>query len=354
MHAFVTGAGGLIGSNLVRELCARGLAVRAMVRDAGCAGARIDARAEICVGDLFDAPQEMANRMRGCELVFHAAAYFAYAGVDEAQLQRTAGEGTRNVLAAAAAAGVQRVVVTSSSVVFGSSPSPAARDETCAPDPGFAEPPYVRSKILQSELALAQAAELGLEVVLACPTMSLGYPAAALGPSNAIVVSYLSDPLRMTYPGGCNLVSVRDVAHGHWLVATRGRPGESYLLGSENLSWRKIHGLIAELCGTDGPRAEVGHAVAYLGASYEELRATVAKRAPITTRAQARMIGRYYWYSHAKAAALGYAPRPARTALAEACACLAASRHVSRETRAGLRLHPEVHAARASAGAAWS
>ncbi len=354
MRAFITGAGGLIGTHLVQELVGRHVAVRAMVRQARPIRDVRDVDVELCVGNVLDPPEALAGRMRGCELLFHAATPFVYSGIDEADLERTATVGTRNVLRAAATAGVRRVVVTSSSVVFGSSGKPSPRDETSVPEDGFVEPGYVRAKVKQAELAITEGATLGLEVVLVCPTMSLGYPTANLGPSNAIVVAYLSDPLRMTYPGGCNLVSVRDIARGHWLAAARGAPGKCYLLGSENLHWHEIHALVAELCGVERPAIEINHAAAYLAATYEELRARLQRREPLTTRTQARMVGRYYWYSHARARQLGYAPRPARAALAEACACLAASTHVSREVRATMTLHPDVHAARTSALRVWS
>ncbi len=349
MRAFITGAGGLIGTNLVQELAARGAAVRAMVRRARPIPLPGGADVQFCTGDVLSPAEVLAAAMSGCEVLFHAATPFAYWGIDEGDLERTATLGTRNVLHAAATAGVRRVVVTSSSVIFGSSEEPGIRDESSEPEAGFVEPVYVRAKGQQAALAITEGAALGLEIVLACPTMSLGDPSTHLGPSNAIVVAYLSDALRMTYPGGCNLASVRDIASGHCLVAERGEPGHCYLLGGENLHWHEIHALIAELCGVERPAIEINHAAAYLAATYEELRARLQRRAPLTTRTQARMVGRYYWYSHARAAGLGYAPRPARTALAEACASLAAGPHVSREIRATMTLHPEVHAARSSA-----
>ena len=176
--------------------------------------------------------------------------------------------------------------------------------------------------------------------------MSVGPHGASLGPSNGLVTSYLADPLRLTWAGGCNIASVADVAAGHLLLAERGAPGQRYVLGGENLEWREIHALIADLAGVEPPRAAASAVACYSLAVAEEARARLTGRAPLATRAEARMVGRYYWYSHARAAALGYSPRPARQALAEAIAWLAASPHVSREARAGMRLSREVHAAR--------
>ncbi|MDQ1831817.1 NAD-dependent epimerase/dehydratase family protein [Massilia scottii] len=347
MRALVTGANGLIGANLCRELLLRECAVRAMTRAGSDRRALHGLALEHVEGDIFDTPASLAALCAGCDVVFHAAARFAYGGISAAELDRTALTGTSNMIDAAALAGVGRVVITSSSVVFGSSTAPLVRDEHGGADDGFVEPPYIQSKIKQDRLAIALGRERGVDILLACPSMSVGPHATVLGPSNGVIVAYLNDPLRLTYPGGCNIVSVRDVAHGHWLIATRGTPGESYILGSENLEWNAIHAAIATLCGVDAPRLEVNHTAAYLAASYEEVRARLQGRAPLTSREQARMIGRYYWYAHAKIAQLGYAPMPARAALAEACAWLAASPHISREVRTSMTLAGDAHRARA-------
>jgi dihydroflavonol-4-reductase len=220
------------------------------------------------------------------------------------------------------------------------------RDEAAKADDDPRESAYVLAKIAQEHASAEAARRLGVETVFACPTMSLGPFGAGLGPSNGLITSYLADPLRLTWAGGCNLVAVEDVALGHDLLAERGEAGLRYVLGSENQSWRDIHGLVSDLTGAPGPRGEASAVACYGLAVAEEARARLTGKAPLATRAQARMVGRYYWYSHARAAALGYSPRSARDAMAEAIAWLAASPYVSRETRVGLRLSREVHAAR--------
>lgn len=345
MRALVTGANGLLGANIIRELLRQGLDVTGVVRP----DADLDGLAGLPValvrGDVLD-PPSLAAAASGQDLVFHTAVPFSYWGHEPAEMTRTAVEGSRNVLAAAAASGVRRVVMTSSSVTLGASYRPEARDETASAEDDAEEPAYVLAKISQEREALEAARQLGVEIVFACPTMSVGPFGAALGPSNGVVTSYLADPLKLTWAGGCNIVSVHDVATGHVLLAAYGEPGQRYVLGSENLRWAEIHGLVAELAGAPPPRGEASAVACYALAVAEEARARITGAAPLATRAQARMVGRFYWYSHDRAAALGYRPRPARQALAEATAWLAAGRHVSRETRAGLRLHREVHAAR--------
>ncbi len=345
MKALVTGANGLIGANLVRALLRQGAEVTGLVRASAQTGSIANLPIRLAVGDVLD-PASLEAAMAGQELVFHAAVTFSYWGQDPASMARTATEGSRNILTAAARAGVRRVVMTSSSVTLGASYGAQVRDESsnAADDPD--EPAYVRAKIDQEREALATANDLGVEIVFACPTMSVGAFGASLGPSNGVVTSYLADPLRLTWAGGCNIVSVQDVTEGHLLLAASGEPGARYVLGGDNLTWREIHTLVAELTGTPPPRAEASAVACCSLAIAEEARARLTGRPPLATRAQARMVGRYYWYSHARAARLGYRPRPARQAMAEAVAWLAASPHVSRESRTALRLARDVHIAR--------
>lgn len=346
MKALVTGANGLIGANLVRELLAQGAGVRALVRESSDLAALAGLDVEILRADVSRHPEAVGQAVAGCELVFHTAMHFSYDRRRADELLAAATHGTENLLRAAAAEGVRRVVLTSSSVVFGHSTNPVVLDESSPLASAEGEGAYVSAKIRQDALALELGKSLGLEVVAVCPTVSVGPHGTALGPSNGLIIAYLADPFRLTFPGGCNVVSTADVAAGHWLAATRGGPGQRYLLGSENLTWPALHALIAELAGVEPPQVELNHGLTYLAATAEELRARVAGRTPLSNREQAAMVGRYYWYSHAKAAAIGYRPRPARRALAEALSWLAMSPHVSRELRAGLRLHDEVYAAR--------
>jgi dihydroflavonol-4-reductase len=177
--------------------------------------------------------------------------------------------------------------------------------------------------------------------------MTIGGKSYRLSPSNGVLVAFLEDPLRLTFAGGFNVVSVADVARGHLLLLEKGLPGTRYLLGSEDLTWRQIHETIAQLCGTGGPYYETGHTASYLAATADEMLSKVFRgRRRLATRTQARMVGRYYWCRHDRAAELGYAPRPAQQALAEALSWLVGSHHVSREIRAQLRLSPELYRAR--------
>lgn len=352
MKALVTGANGLIGANLVRDLLARHVQVRGLVREHSNLAALAGLEIELCRADVSTGGTALQDAARGCELVFHTALAFTYDQRRVAELQMAALRGTENVLRAARAAGVSRVVLTSSSVVFGYGLTPACRSESDQPAPAAGENSYVSAKIGQDARAFGLGRALGVEVVAACPTVCVGPHGTALGPSNGLVMAYLLDPFRATFPGGCNLVSTADVAAGHWLVSQHGTPGGHYILGGQNLTWPQLHALVADLAGVERPRVQLNHTLAYLAAAAEEIRARIGGHPALVTRDQAAMVGRYYWYDDGRARELGYRPRDARDALAEAISWLAMSPHVSRELRATLRLHDDVYAVRHRGGAA--
>lgn len=344
MKALVTGANGLIGANLTRELIHAGYQVRALVRPTSDKRSLHGLDVETVYGDVLDA-DSLPEAVQGCDFVFHTAAMFSYWEMNATELENLAIEGTRNVIAAAGKAGVPRMVLTSSSVVLGSSDRPLVRDEEhhLGADDTAA---YTISKALQQQYAFGHAEDADIELIAVCPTMTVGPHGYRLGPSNGIIVSYLDDVSRATFPGGCNIVAADDVARGHILAAESGVSGQHYVLGSENLSWAEIHKIISELCGIAGPFWKTNHTVSYLAATMAEISARLSGKTPLTTRTQARMVGRYYWYDHGKVAALGYQPKSARRALAEAISWLAASPHISRRVRMSMQLSREVYQAR--------
>jgi dihydroflavonol-4-reductase len=344
MRVLVTGASGLVGASLVRALLKKGHTVRALLRPSSDAAALNPLPLERVHGDVLDA-SSVGEAVAGCRVVYHCATPFAYWGTTAAE-ERAAVDGACNVIRAAHAARVRRMVLTGSSVVFGSSASPATRTERDSPAPDEPVSPYVAAKLAQYREARKLARRLGLELVTVCPTVVVGPHDHRLSPSNGLIVNYLGDPFRSTFPGGVNVVAASDVAQGHILAAQRGRPGGSYILGAENLEWRQVHGIIADLAGLPAPLLTATRVSSYLAASGWELYALLTGTRPAVTRHEARMVGRYYWYDHSAAHALGYRPRPARLALAEAVSWLIASRHVSGAVRRSLRVGAEVYAAR--------
>jgi dihydroflavonol-4-reductase len=341
VRALVTGASGFIGANLIRELLDEGHEVRALVRPTSDLRGLDGLPAQRVVGDVMD-PASLRRATDGCDVVFHAAAVFSYWGHSDEDLRTVSVDGTRNVLEAAALAGVRRLVLTSSSVTLGSGTHAISRDETSNIRDDEPAPAYFHVKAAQERAAVEAARELGVELVVACPTIVVGSHDYRGVPSTAIILDYLRDPWRATFPGGCNVVHVRDVARGHLLLADRGRPGQRYVLGSENVEWSLLHRMVGELAGVGGPGLSANRTTSLIAAVAAEAVAGFTGNRPLVTRGQARSVGRFYWYSHARAAALGYQPRPAREALKLAIAWLLRSQHVTREMRLALRPAPEV------------
>ena len=127
------------------------------------------------------------------------------------------------------------------------------------------------------------------------------------------------------------------------LAARNGKPGERYILGSDNLLWREVHKMISEICGQQGPLITASHTASFLTGVTQELISRFTRKRPMVTRIQAKMVGRYFWYSHEKAAELGYAPASSRQALIKAISWLAASHHVPASLRNTLTLSREVY-----------
>lgn len=344
MKVAVTGATGMVGGQVVQAALAAGHEVVAVARDPGppvrCGARQVPRR----VASLTDR-EALREALGGVDGLVHCAAVYSYGTARAAEVDRVNTIGTVTVLDAAADAGVARVVVTSSSVTCGSNLLPTSRTERdrLGTEPA---PAYYASKVAQEEAALDAWRSRGIPVVLALPTVVLGGPFTRLAPSNAIVLRYLLDPTRSTFPGGCNVVDARDVGAGHVTLLESGTPGERYLLGGDDVTWRTLHGLVAELAGLPGPFGEMTAGSAWAVAAVTEWWAGLTSREPLSTTEEASTIGRHYWYSSAKAQGLGYAARPARDAVAASLAWLAVSRDLPRWVREGLRLHPDVRAAR--------
>lgn len=340
MRALVTGANGLLGSHLVRELLARGHEVRALVRHTSNVQSLAGVGVPIVYGDVRNA-EELTAAAEGCDTIFHTAAVFAYWGYARDVMMDTAKHGITNALDAAKAVGAKRVVLTSSTAIFGGSDGPRVLDET-APMNERGVPDYFASKAMQEREALEHAEKIGAELVVANPSVFIGPKDFRPSASLATITGYLGDPLKITYPGGANIIHASDVAIGHILLAERGNPGERYIIAAENVKWREVHETISELCGIARPRITVTRTPAIAAATFMELASKITRKPPLATRDLAQQTGRYFWYSNAKIARLGFLPRSMRQTLTQTIAWLMISPHLSDKQRAAMKPHEEV------------
>ena len=289
MRAYVTGASGFIGSHVVR-----------LLRDAGWEVGEdfVD------VGDTA----ELRRAMDGADAVFHLAALYGFRG-EAAEFSRVNVEGTRNVLAAARAAGVARVVHTSTCATCGPVAGRAATEED-EPPAWELSVPYKATKLAAERIALAAARD-GADVVVVNPTTPVGEGDVTPTPTGRMVRGVATGRFRAYLGGtGINLVDVRDVARGHLLAWERGRAGERYLLGGEDLTLGEAFAMIARVAGRRPPRLRVPYAAARAAAAVGLL-----NRHEITL---ARLP---MWFSSEKARReLGYAPGPVGAAVERAVA----------------------------------
>jgi dihydroflavonol-4-reductase len=309
----VTGASGFLGWHVARLLLERGHRVRALVRPSSQIR---ELEVERVTGDLRD-PASVERAVAGCGLVFHVAADYRLWAADESELYRSNVDGTRNVLQAARHAAVERVVYTSTVGCIGL-PQDGEGDEDCPVSLEAMSGAYKRSKFLAERVALEFAAA-GLPVIIVNPTAPIGDHDIKPTPTGKIVLDFLKGDMPAFIDTGLNVVDARDVALGHLLACERGRAGERYILGSENLTLARILGKLAAITGRPAPTLQLPYAVAYAAGVVSTAWARVTGKPPRAPLDAVRMARKKMFVSHAKAACeLGFAPGPADAALRRA------------------------------------
>jgi len=310
----VTGATGFVGWHVARQLLDRGDAVRALARDP--AKLRELDGVEPIRGDLRDA-DSLKCAVEGCSVVYHVAADYRLWTRDPQDMFRSNVEGTRNLLDAARRAGVERVVYTSTVGCVGFVPN-GLGDEDSPVSRADMTGPYKQSKWDAERVAIEFAAG-GFPVVIVNPTAPVGDHDFKPTPTGKIVVDFVRGAIPAFLDTGLNVVDVRDVAAGHLAACERGRSGERYILGAENLTLEKILGTLAEAVGKPAPRMRVPYAVAYAAGAVSTGWANLTGKEPVAPLDGVRMARKKMWVRHDKAAReLGYAPRPAAVALGRA------------------------------------
>jgi dihydroflavonol-4-reductase len=315
--ALVTGANGFVGAHVVLALVARGNHVRAFVRDGADTRALDNVDCEIAIGDVRDLAS-VERAVRGCDEVYHVAADYRLWVVDEAPMYAANVEGTRNVLDAARRAKVAKIVHTSTVGALGIGADKVGREDTPVTLEDMVGP-YKRSKFLAEQVAL-EAAREGLPVVIVNPSTPVGTLDYKPTPTGRVIVDFLNRRIPAFMETGLNLACVEDVARGHLLAAERGRIGEKYILGGENLTLEAMLQRLAKLAGMPAVRMKIPYSVAFgfaLGA--EAVARTITHRAPRASLTEVRMARKKMFFDSSKArVALGYEPAPVDDGLARA------------------------------------
>jgi dihydroflavonol-4-reductase len=318
MRAFVTGGTGFIGGAVVRRLLEAGHEVKALVRP-GADTRQLDGLpVERVTGDLHDR-ESLRRGMTGCGWVFHVAALYSYWGHRWKDFYETNVEGTRRVMEVARDEGMERIVYTSSISALGVNKdgSPATEDTPSSLADRIG--PYQRSKFLAEAVARGFARQ-GLPVIIVNPSTPVGIGDHKPTPTGQIIVDFLNGRMFGYVDTGLNVVDVEDVAAGHLLAAERGKVGERYILGGENLSLKQILDSLAEISGRPPVRLRIPHWVAQGWAYVDVTMARLApRRIPAATPDKVRLSRRYEFFNPGRAVReLGLPQTPARVALGKA------------------------------------
>jgi dihydroflavonol-4-reductase len=320
MLAFVTGATGFVGSHVARALQEQGAKLRLLVRSTSNPKNIEGLQAEQALGDLRDSAS-LEKAISGCEAVFHVAADYRLWIRDPDQMYRSNVEGTRAVLAAARKNRVPRVVYTSSVATMGfrSDGQPADEASPVTFDEMIGH--YKRSKFLAEQLAIA-AGKNGMDVVVVNPTTPVGERDIKPTPTGRIIVDFLKRKFPAYVDTGLNLVDVSECARGHVAALERGKSGERYILGGENLTLKEILDRLAQITGLPSPKMRVPYLVALAAGMVDEIiTGHILKGEPRATIDAVRMGRKKMFVSSAKAEReLGWKVVPVDNALARAVA----------------------------------
>ncbi len=315
----VTGATGFVGSAVLRRLLAAGHRVRALVRPASDRRNLEGLAVAVAEGDLIE-PSTLGPALAGCTGLFHVAADYRLWAPDPRPMFRANVDGTRTLMLAARDAGVARIVYTSSVATLGVLPGDAAADE--ATPVTFADMigPYKQSKFLAEAAVRTLIEDEGLPAVIVNPSAPIGPRDIKPTPTGRLIVDAAAGRMHAYVDTGLNVAHVDDVATGHLLAFEKGKVGERYVLGGENMSLKAILGAVAEAAGRRPPWLKVPHGVVLPIAYAAEAWSRISGGGePFATVDGVRMSRKKMYFSHAKAAReLGYSPRPAAHALADA------------------------------------
>jgi dihydroflavonol-4-reductase len=319
MTALVTGATGFVGSAVARKLLNRGESVRVMARESSDKSNLDGLDVEIVTGDLTDKASLKAACL-GCDRLYHVAADYRLWTLDPAEMLKANVEGSRDIILSAAEAGVTRMVYCSSVAVLGTDPEPPHGTEDTPVTYANMIGPYKQSKFLAEEAVREIIKNQNLYVVIVNPSTPIGPRDIKPTPTGRMIVEAASGRMPAYVDTGLNIAHVDDVAEGHLLAMDKGVTGERYILGGENMTLREILTDIAGIVGRKPPKVCIPHNAILPFAALAEGWARITRgEEPFATLDGIKMAKKKMFFSSDKAKrVLGYSPRPAHQALADA------------------------------------
>ncbi|GAB4374874.1 MAG: NAD-dependent epimerase/dehydratase family protein [Elainellaceae cyanobacterium] len=316
MRAFVTGGTGFVGANLIRLLLQQGYAVRALVRPSSKLDNLQGLDLEMVKGDLND--PNLEQRLQGCQVLFHVAAHYSLWQADRNLLYHHNVIGTRNLLAAARQAGIERTVYTSSVAAIGAGKQGAIVDETYQSPVEQLIGHYKQSKYWAEQEAV-KAVQAGQDVVIVNPTSPIGAWDVKPTPTGDIILRFLRRQMPFYMNTGLNFIHVQDVAWGHLLALEKGKTGDRYILGNQNLALKAFLDQLADLTGLPAPQRSIPAFIPLATAWVDEQVLARLGKPPAVPIDGVRMATQYMYYDAAKAKReLGLPQTPIKLAMTEA------------------------------------
>ncbi|HEY1982592.1 MAG TPA: hopanoid-associated sugar epimerase [Xanthobacteraceae bacterium] len=316
----VTGASGFVGAAVAKSLVAAGHPVRVLVRPTSPRTNIADPRLDVAVGDLRDAGS-IERAMKDVRVLFHVAADYRLWARHPEEIVHTNVEGTRLLMAAALRAGVERVVYTSSVATLKARPGGEPSDETFPLDVKQAVGAYKYSKVAAERVVEAMVADQNLPAVIVNPSTPIGPGDVRPTPTGRIIIEAAAGRMPAYVDTGLNFVHVDDVAAGHIAAWRKGRIGERYILGGQNVLLGDMLRDIAARVGRKPPRLRLPRRLIYPIAYGAEAIAHFTGREPFVTTVGLKLAKDRMFFSSAKAEReLDYRPRPYDEAVAEAIA----------------------------------
>jgi dihydroflavonol-4-reductase len=318
MTFFLTGATGFVGSHVARVLAGKGARLRLLVRSTSNLANLAGIPAETVVGDLRR-PETFASTLAGCDAVFHVAADYRLWVRNPDAMYASNVAGTKDLLRLAREAGVPRFIYTSSVATMGFRSDGTIVNEDTPVSLDAMVGHYKRSKFLAEQEAVA-AARAGQQVIILNPTTPIGAGDIKPTPTGRIVVDFLNRKFPAYVDTGLNLVDVIEVARAHAAALEKGRAGERYILGGENLTLKQMLDKMSAITGLPSPRLRVPHDVAMVFAFFDEnIQGRLQGREPRATVEAVRMGRKKMFASSTKAEVeLGFQIVPVYQALRSA------------------------------------
>ena len=251
MKVLVTGATGFIGTAVVRALLQTGTQVRVLIRHTSNVANLEGLQVELVYGDLLDLPS-LQRAVTGCRQLYHVAALYALWNQDPSLFYQVNVQGTTQLMKAAGKAGIERIVYTSTIGAIGLPKDGGLGTEETPLYPAQLAGHYKRSKYL-AEKEVTRLAETGLPIIIVNPTAPVGERDVKPTPTGQIIVDFMQGKMWAYLETGMNLVDVDDVAIGHLRAMERGRIGERYILGHQNLTFYEICQILSRLTGIHAP-----------------------------------------------------------------------------------------------------